>query len=128
MMESINVVIDDLEVPTNFSFDEESNAGGRPKMNESKDSEKVTLVEKDRGEQSLTEQEVTLEPSSRVKLNHPVDQVIGSVTEPMKTRRQVRNEVNYLCYTSTFESKNVKETLNGEHGINAMHDELSQFE
>lgn len=86
-MESINAVIDDLEIPTDSSFDEESNTGGRPDMNESKDSEKVTLVEKDNSDQSLTEQEETLEPSSRVKLNHPVDQVIGSITEPMKTRR-----------------------------------------
>ncbi|KAL6981456.1 hypothetical protein U1Q18_023086, partial [Sarracenia purpurea var. burkii] len=28
---------------------------------------------------------VPLNPSSRVKLNHPVDQVLGNVTEPMRT-------------------------------------------
>ncbi|KAL6959559.1 hypothetical protein U1Q18_039710, partial [Sarracenia purpurea var. burkii] len=37
---------------------------------------------------------VPLNPSSRVKLNHPVDQVLGNVTEPMRTRRQMRNQVN----------------------------------
>ena len=70
---------------------------------------------------------INLEPSVRVKLNHPLDQVIGDVTEPMKTRRQVRNEVNYLCYTSSLEPKNVKEALTDEHWITAMHEELGQF-
>ncbi|KAL6994619.1 hypothetical protein U1Q18_050021, partial [Sarracenia purpurea var. burkii] len=37
---------------------------------------------------------VPLNPSSRVKLNHPVDQVLGNVTEPMRTQRQMRNQVN----------------------------------
>ena len=58
---------------------------------------------------------INLEPSARVKLNHSLDQMIRDVTEPMKTRRQVRNEVNYLCYTSSLEPKNLKKTLNDEH-------------
>ena len=70
---------------------------------------------------------INLEPSSRVKLNHPLDQVIGDVTEPMKTRRQVRNEVNYLCYTSSFEPKNMKETLTDEYWITTIHEKLGQF-
>ncbi|PSS05956.1 GDSL esterase/lipase [Actinidia chinensis var. chinensis] len=37
---------------------------------------------------------INLEPSARVKLSHPLDQVIGDITKPMKTRRQVRNEVS----------------------------------
>ena len=57
---------------------------------------------------------INLEPSSKVKLNHLLDQVIRDVTKPMKTRSQVRNKVNYLCYTSSLEPKNVKETLTDE--------------
>ena len=45
----------------------------------------------------------------------------------MKTRRQVRNEVNYLCYTSSFEPRNVKEALTSEYRTTAMHEELGQF-
>ena len=70
---------------------------------------------KERREKIVTQMEkieddvgINLEPSSREKLNHSLDQVIGYVTEPMKIRRQVRNEVNYLCYTSLLEPKNVK--------------------
>ncbi|KAL6995677.1 hypothetical protein U1Q18_005811, partial [Sarracenia purpurea var. burkii] len=37
---------------------------------------------------------IPLNLSSRVKLNHSVDQVFGNVTEPMRTRRQMRNQVN----------------------------------
>ena len=70
---------------------------------------------------------INLEPSVRVNLNHPLDQVIGDITEPIKTRRQVRNEVNYLCYTSLLEPKNVKKVLTDEHWITAMHEELDQF-
>ena len=68
------------------------------------------------------------DPSARVKLNHPVTQVIGEVTAPMKTRRQTMNEVTYLCYVSSVEPKNIKEALIDSYWINAMHDELAEFE
>ena len=71
--------------------------------------------------------EINLEPSARVKLNHPLDQVIGDVSEPMKTRRQVRNEANHVCYTSSFEPKNVKEALTDKIWITVIHEELGQF-
>ena len=70
---------------------------------------------------------INLEPSFRVKLNHPLDQIIKDVTKPMKTRRQVRNKVNYLCYTFLLEPKNVKKVLTDEHWVTAMHEELGQF-
>ena len=70
---------------------------------------------------------IILKPSAKVKLNHLLDQMIGDVTESMKTRRQVRNEVNDLCYTSSLEPKNMKEALTDEHWITAMHEELGQF-
>ena len=69
-----------------------------------------------------------LDLSTRVKLNHPVTQEIGEVTAPVKTRRQARNEVTYLCYVSSIEPKNIKETLIDSYWVNAMHDELAKFE
>ncbi|KAL6969801.1 hypothetical protein U1Q18_029514, partial [Sarracenia purpurea var. burkii] len=35
-----------------------------------------------------------LNSSSKVKLSHPIDQVLGNVSEPMMTRRQMRNQVS----------------------------------
>ncbi|WP_375619067.1 reverse transcriptase domain-containing protein, partial [Bartonella sp. AC134YNZD] len=59
--------------------------------------------------------------------NHPSSQVIGSVTSPRVTRSTARNEVQYFCYTSILEPKNVIEALKDENWVNAMHDELAQF-
>ena len=126
-MESINVAIDDTSIQSNGVLDEDcdSNSGGfvniKKENNERRDAvvTRMDKVEDDIG--------INLEPSAKVKLNHPLDQVIGDVTEPMKTRRQVRNEVNYLCSTSLLEPKNVKEALTDEHWITAMHEELGQF-
>ncbi|KAL6965716.1 hypothetical protein U1Q18_036770 [Sarracenia purpurea var. burkii] len=41
-----------------------------------------------------------LNPSSRVKLNHPLDQVLGNVTEPMMTHRQMRNQVSQVSQSA----------------------------
>ncbi|XP_038722028.1 uncharacterized protein LOC120014180 [Tripterygium wilfordii] len=68
-----------------------------------------------------------LEPSKRVKKNHPQDLILGEITAPMKTRRQLQNEVSYCCYVSQYEPKNVKDALNDESWVDAMHEELNQF-
>ena len=97
VMESINVIIGDALAHTNNALDEyyDSDSGDsenvEKKNNEKKDVEVTHMykVEDDVGG--------NLEPSARVKLNHPLDQVIGKVTEPMKIRWLVRNDINYLC-------------------------------
>ncbi|KAF7150992.1 hypothetical protein RHSIM_Rhsim02G0114700 [Rhododendron simsii] len=47
----------------------------------------------------------TKEPSARVKLHHPISQVIGDPNDEKKTRRQIGNEINYVYFTSTLEPK-----------------------
>ena len=87
IMESINVVIDDALVHTDDALDEDCDSDSAPsrdvetKKNEKRD-EALTRMNK-----VVDDFRINLEPSSRVKLNHPLDQVIGDVTEPMKTRR-----------------------------------------
>ena len=54
--------------------------------------------------------------------------VIGSIIAPLKTRTQVRDEVSHVCYVSVIEPKNVNDALRDDSWINAMHDELAQFE
>ena len=95
-MESINVIINDDLVYTDDALYEDCDSNSAPsrdvetEKNEKRD-EAVTRMDK-----VVDDFRINLEPSSRVKLNHPLDQVIGDVTEPMKTRRQVRNKINYL--------------------------------
>ena len=60
--------------------------------------------------------------------DHPLDTVIGEVTAPLKTRKQVRDEVSHVCYVSVIKPKNVKDALNDDSWINAMHEESTQFE
>ena len=104
-MESINIVIDDALVHTDDTLDEDCDSDSalsrdvKTEKNEKRD-EAVTQMDK-----IIDDFRINLEQSSKVKLNHPLDQVIGDVTEPMKTRRQVRNKVNYLYYTFSFEPK-----------------------
>ncbi|KAF7151021.1 hypothetical protein RHSIM_Rhsim02G0158400 [Rhododendron simsii] len=69
----------------------------------------------------------TKEPSARVKLNHPISQVIGEPNDEMKTSRQIRNEINYVCFTSTLEPTKVEEALGDDYWIGAMQEELQQF-
>ena len=46
----------------------------------------------------------------------------------MVTRRHSKlNKVNYDCYTSQIEPKNVEEALNDEAWVDALHEQLNQF-
>ena len=67
------------------------------------------------------------EPSTRVKKNHPSDLILGDIEESMVTRRRYVNLVQFVCFTSSFEPKNVKEALSDESWIKAMQEELEQF-
>ena len=59
--------------------------------------------------------------------SHPISQVLGDAMEPLKTRKQVRDEVSNFCYMFFIEPKNIKEALLDDCWINAMHEELEQF-
>ena len=77
-------------------------------------------------EEQNSHEDLTLTPSARVKLHHPSSQVLGKVTDKLKTRRQIREEVSHLCYLSQVEPRNMKEVLNDDSWVNAMHEELEQ--
>ena len=70
--------------------------------------------------------------SSRVKLNHPPEIIVGNMNE-FTLRKQtvdkcVANFVSYSCYLSQVEPTKVEETLQDESWVEAMHDELLQFQ
>jgi hypothetical protein len=66
-------------------------------------------------------------PSVRVQKNHPLDLVIGNPEQGITTRR-TNDVVANSCFVSLFEPKNVKEALTDDAWIEAMQEELHQFE
>ena len=66
-------------------------------------------------------------PSARVKLNHPVTNILGSLNENMRLRSKALNVITHSCYLSQVEPKKVHEALEDDDWINFMHEELHQF-
>ena len=70
-------------------------------------------------------------PSSRIKHNHPPEDIVGDMNELTLRKRTVdkcvANFVLYSCYLSQVEPTKVEEALQEESWVEAMHDELLQF-
>ena len=66
--------------------------------------------------------------SSRIKLNHPPEVIVGNMNELTLKKstfdKCVANFVSYSCYLSQVELTKVKEALQDESWVEAMHDEL----
>lgn len=54
--------------------------------------------------------------------------IIGDPNIRVKTRRKIENILNYFCFTSEIEPKQIKEDLNDPYWILAMQEELNQFQ
>ncbi|GAA0144915.1 hypothetical protein LIER_05235 [Lithospermum erythrorhizon] len=76
-----------------------------------------------------------IEPTTRIQKDHPVDNIIGQLDEGMTTKK--KDKVDYrkmvglfgkMCFISKIEPKDVKASLLDEHWINAIREELVQFE
>ena len=78
-------------------------------------------------EQNGTSTSLVKGPSSRVKLNHPATNILGSLNDNMKLRSKALNVITHSCYRSQFESKMVDEALQDTNWVNSMHEELHQF-
>ena len=67
-------------------------------------------------------------PSSRIKQNHPLEDIVGDMNELTLRKcivdKCVANFVSYSCYLSQLEPIKVEEALQDESWIEAMHDEL----
>jgi hypothetical protein len=69
-----------------------------------------------------------------LKINHPPQQLLGTVDEGRRLRNrviqptsEVANQVSYNCYLAQIEPKKVDEALQDESWVSAMHEELHQF-
>ena len=147
VMEFANMVVDDLKDFSEYSHEEEidrlidvqhhkemadliaqpSEATTATADVSNADSVETTTGQTEKENPVISSDSVQKEPSTRVKKNHPSDLILGNLEESMVTRKRYVNLVQFVCFTSTLEPKNVKEALNDESWINAMQEELDQF-
>lgn len=69
-----------------------------------------------------------LERGWRYVHSHPKDQIIGDLSQGIRTKSSFRDAYNNLAFVSKIEPKCYDEAKNDIDWINAMHDELNQFE
>ena len=71
-------------------------------------------------------------PSSRNKLNHPPEVIVGNMNEftlrKSTVDKCVANFMSYSCYLSQVEPTKVEKALQDESWVETMHDELLQFQ
>jgi len=129
-----NLKTQKIEISMHVIFDE-YDAHSQPK--ESEDTEVSTLqnvpiqntvstVEKD-DDQNIQDQTLQSPPRSwRMLGDHHVDQIIGSTTDGVRTRMSFQD--NNMAMISQLEPKPINEVIIDDSWIEAMKEELSQFE
>ncbi|KAJ9540906.1 hypothetical protein OSB04_027412 [Centaurea solstitialis] len=70
----------------------------------------------------------TLPHTTKWTRAHPLQQVIGSKSAPVKTRSATQNECLFAAFLSRHEPSNVTEALDISDWVTAMQEELNQFE
>jgi len=129
VMETINVVIDDEEVEAPSSReDHQLNLTELPDIIKTSPSvspaESISTPTTSDTIASTSEDEDTLADPSKwswVKLNHPPQQLLGTIDEGHRLRNrviqptsEVANQVSYSCYLAQTEPKKVDEALQEE--------------
>ena len=70
--------------------------------------------------------------SSKIKLNHPPEDIVGNLNELTLRKctvdKCVANFMSYSCYLSQVKPTKVEKALQDESWVEAMHDELLQFQ
>jgi hypothetical protein len=145
-METINVVIDDEEVEAPCNREDHQLNSAELLLTSTdiiKTSPSVSLAESpstpttsDTIASTSEDEDTPANPPKRswVKLNHPLQQLLGTIDEGCRLRNkviqptsEVANQVSYSCYPTQIEPKKVDEALQDESWVSAMHDELHQF-
>ncbi|WJX25548.1 hypothetical protein P8452_14576 [Trifolium repens] len=132
VMESVNVVVKDSSGRENEGVDQgtpvsvNAEQDGEASEPASMDKSDEETVEED-GDEGARPQATSKGPSVRVQKNHPLELVIGNPEQGITTRR-TNDVVANSCFVSLFQPKIVKEALTDEAWIEAMQEELNQFE
>ncbi|PNX84640.1 hypothetical protein L195_g040703, partial [Trifolium pratense] len=107
MEESMHVKFDEFEEQTTITVDEE---------------EETTLQKRKTDE---IEESSQAPPKTWKMVNyHPQEQIIGSTTDGVRTRRATQNKENNLVMISQIEPKSRDEAITDESWIEAMKEEL----
>ena len=61
-------------------------------------------------------------------VHHPQEQIIGDTAEPVRTISSFRREASSMALISEIEPKSINDVITGPSWIEAMQEELSQFE
>jgi hypothetical protein len=130
IQESINVVVDDHIEARKEDDTEDVTTPAETLLNNSESEDRIDPVPQ---VPSDDEDPKTPEPSTvpaHIQKIHPLTNVIGNIEEGMKTRKKKIDfvELTKAYYTSSLEPKNVTEALKDQVWINAMQEELAQFE
>ena len=70
---------------------------------------------------------LTLPPPWRFTKNHPPANILGNIDEGIQTRSRLREDLN-VAFTSQIEPRKVDDAFLEVEWVNAMHEELEQFE
>jgi len=143
VMETVNVVIDEA---SSFGFEKSSEEismailPSEPKVVQEEVDQKpispstpsVVKVSADIPTSLEPESYKEKGPSSRTKLNHPLEVIVGNMNELTLSKcivdKCVANFMSYSCYLSPVEPTKVEDTLEDKSWIEPMHDELLQFQ
>ena len=60
--------------------------------------------------------------------NHPTDQILGDLSEGVRTKNQLEHSAMFACYLSQVEPDTVESALQDPNWIIAMQEELNGFE
>nr|KYP40055.1 hypothetical protein KK1_038613 [Cajanus cajan] len=83
-----------------------------------------------REDSTIQEDQTNMNPQKewRILRNHPLENIIGDISKGITTKHSLKEACNNIVFVSKIEVKNIDEALNHEHWINAMQEEINQFE
>ncbi|XP_075483619.1 uncharacterized protein LOC142523772 [Primulina tabacum] len=103
-------------------------------VNEREDNQQPQNIQNEEG--ALEQEEEIIQPTKlnpygpclQWKKDHQLELVIGNPTAPLRTRNQMINEFMHAAFVSQIEPKKIDDALLDTNWIEAMQEELNQFE
>ena len=131
IMGSINVVVDDFNDFTSVSSEDESVTDVVTQdIQENTAEHSVAITFATKAVTHIFDLTI-IDPPTIIEKNHHTKNIIGDLTEGIKTRdkpkKNYQDMIRYVCYTSSIEPKNINKVLQNEYWVKAMQEELEQF-
>ncbi|GJT37444.1 retrovirus-related pol polyprotein from transposon TNT 1-94 [Tanacetum coccineum] len=115
-----------VEESLNVKFDESPPPKSSPLVDN--DILENDIIENQDKDLEIKENEPLNKEISNIKISkdHPLGTVIGNLNE-RTLRSHVQNQINFFCFVSSVEPKNIKEAIQDKSWTMAMKEELNQF-